>query len=636
MSREPAATILLGEDDLLQQEALAAILNQSGFRTRMASTGAEVLQRISEHPDLVLLDVGLPDQYGFEVCRQIKSMIDDTPVLLISGDFVRTEDRVHGLDDGADGYLTKPINPEELVAQIKVLLRIYKAERELKRGQESYRSLAEHVPDIIARFGPDLRHLFVNGRVQEMTGIPSERFLGRTHAEMGMPDHLVQLWHDRLREVFRTAEPREMEFQFASPRGLMHFETRLIPEMGRKGAVETVLGVTRDVTDRKKLEEQFRQSQKMEAVGRLAGGVAHDFNNLLTVINCYSDMVLKALPPEDPSWGLVQEVRLAGERATSLTRQLLAFSRKKILTPQILNANELIKSMEGMLHRIIGEDILLSTALDPTLAPIRADPGQLEQALVNLVVNARDAMPTGGHITIETRNVRLDKTYLEKHPYVRNRDCVMIAVSDTGTGMDEDVKAHIFEPFFTTKDVGKGTGLGLSMVYGTVKQSGGHIEVYTEPGQGATFKVYLPQVDGVVWRKHDSADSPPPQGTETILLAEDQPEVRALTARTLRSLGYTVLEAAAPKEAMQICSDHVGPIHMLISDVVMPQEGGRELATRIESQRPGLKILFMSGYTDDAIIRHGILEAGTNFLEKPFTATLLARKVREVLDNPKK
>jgi signal transduction histidine kinase len=380
-------------------------------------------------------------------------------------------------------------------------------------------------------------------------------------------------------------------------------------------------------------EEQFRQVQKMEAIGRLAGGVAHDFNNLLTIILGYSDLMLGKLDPGDSMRELIVQIKSAGDRAASLTRQLLAFSRQQVLAPKILDLNVIVTDTEKMLRRLIGEDITLATALDPRLGLVKADPGQIEQVIMNLVVNARDAMPEGGKLTIETRNVELDEIYAQGHPEVRRGDYAMLGVSDTGCGMDETIKARIFEPFFTTKGAGKGTGLGLATVYGIVKQSGGSIYVYSEVGRGTSFKIYLPLVEEKIPSAKCQTDlRKVPPGKETLLLVEDEEAVRAITRHVLQLCGYTILEASHGAEAIKICENNPGPIHLLMTDVVMPGMGGRQLAETLLSRQPDMKVLYLSGYTDDAVVRHGVLEAGANFLQKPFTPGSLAQKVREILD----
>jgi signal transduction histidine kinase len=403
--------------------------------------------------------------------------------------------------------------------------------------------------------------------------------------------------------------------------------SRLVP------AVRRVVREVEERTTRKRVEEQLRQSQKMEAVGRLAGGIAHDFNNLLTIMMGYSELLLKRLGPDDPLRGAIEQIKKAGDRGAALARQLLIFSRQQILQLQVLDLNAVVTGINPMLQRVIGEDTHLVTALDPAVDRVKADPGQLEQVVMNLVVNARDAMPQGGTLTIETANVELGEPHAGQLLALQPGPYAMLAVSDTGCGMDAETQARIFEPFFTTKGAGKGTGLGLSTVYGIVKQSGGDIWVYSEPGRGATFKIYLPRV------KEDArplqltvAPARPLMGTETVLLVEDEPGVRAFVRDTLGLFGYTVLEARHGIEALMIGTRHAGPIHLLITDVVMPQMDGREIADRLGPLRSEMKVLYMSGYTDDAVVSHGVLEAGTAFLQKPFTPDALARKIRDVLD----
>jgi len=398
--------------------------------------------------------------------------------------------------------------------------------------------------------------------------------------------------------------------------------------------VKGVVINARDVTERRVLERQFLQVQKMEAVGRLAGGVAHDFNNLLTAILGYADLLLDGLPTLSPLRPDLEEIRKAANRAGALTRQLLAFSRKQVLEMRVLDLNELVADMDKMLRRLLGEDIDVLTKLDPALGAVRADAGQLEQVIVNLAVNARDAMPDGGRLTIETRNTELDDSYVREHVPVQPGRYVMLAVSDTGTGMSAETMSHVFEPFFTTKEPGKGTGLGLATVYGIVKQSGGYVWCYSERGEGGgtTFKVYLPRVDAPVDQLPARVPLPRTPGSETILLVEDEASLRALTRRLLERHGYMVLEAGSADAALALAREHVGPIHLLLADVVLPGASGPTLADELLSRCADLKVLFMSGYTEDAIVHRGVLAPNTAFINKPFSAEGLAAKVREVLD----
>lgn len=381
-------------------------------------------------------------------------------------------------------------------------------------------------------------------------------------------------------------------------------------------------------------EEQLQQSQKLEAVGRLAGGIAHDFNNLLTAIIGYSDLSLSRMHDNEPLKKNIIEIKKASERAASLTGQLLAFSRKQVLQPKILDLNSVVLDLQKMLTRLIGEDIELRTSLSPNLANVKADPTQLEQVIMNLAVNARDAMPTGGKVTIETANVVLDDAYSKQHIAVIPGPYVMIAVSDSGVGMDAETQRRMFEPFFTTKSSGKGTGLGLSMVYGIVKQSGGNIWVYSEPEHGTTFKIYLPAVEGEASAIETEIEQTVHPATETVLLVEDEEIVRSLVLEVLKSEGYTVVTAASGSEALDVCSTHKGPIHLLITDVVMPGMSGKQLVTQLVGKCRDVKVLYMSGYTDDAIVNHGVLDAGVAFLQKPFTPGVVLSKVREVLNSP--
>jgi signal transduction histidine kinase/DNA-binding response OmpR family regulator len=394
------------------------------------------------------------------------------------------------------------------------------------------------------------------------------------------------------------------------------------------------LGIKRNLVEQAQtgLESQLRQAQKMEAVGRLAGGIAHDFNNLLTAILGYGTLLLSRLREDDHGRQNVQEILKAGERAASLTNQLLAFSRKQVLQPKVLDLNALATNLEKMLRRLIGEDIELATSLDGDLGQVRADPGQIEQVIMNLVVNSRDAMPEGGKLTFETANATLGEDYVSRHLGAKPGRYVMLAVADTGVGMDAQTQARVFEPFFTTKEAGKGTGLGLATVYGIVKQSEGYISVYSEPGQGTIFKIYLPRIDQPVETATAGQAASVPRGTETILLVEDEEAVRRLARLILEGQGYAVIEAPSAASALAIAEQHATPIHLVLTDVVMPGMNARELSQALTRIRPSARVLFMSGYTGDTIVRHGVLEPGIAFLQKPFTPADLARKVREVLD----
>ncbi len=422
----------------------------------------------------------------------------------------------------------------------------------------------------------------------------------------------------------------DMEIRSEGRRALL--EVWGCPIRDSAGRVAYALAAFNDITERRKLEQQFRQAQKMEAVGRLAGGVAHDFNNILTGIIGYSDLLLRRLSPLDPLRPDLEEIRKLGDRAAGLTRQLLAFSRQQVLQPRVLDPNAIVSGIEKMLRRLIGEDVDLRMALGRDVGRVRADPGSLEQVVMNLAVNARDAMPKGGKLAIETANSEADEGTIAKHPGTRRGPHVLIAVTDTGTGMDPGTLAHLFEPFFTTKPQGKGTGLGLSTVYGIVQQSGGHVAVYSEPGRGSTFKVYLPRVDAPAEVALPAEAAPAElRGSETVLVVEDEAGLREIARRVLTEAGYRVLEGTNGREALVLAIHHEGPIHVLLTDVVMPEMSGPELVRKLQFARPDTRVLYTSGYTAHGALQNGSLAAGVAFLMKPFAPDALLRKVRDVL-----
>jgi PAS domain S-box-containing protein len=505
-------------------------------------------------------------------------------------------------------------------------------EAEIRESEERYRLLFERNLAGVYRSTPEGRLLECNRAYAQMMGYASP---AEAMAQPGTAFHpnpeARQRFLERLR---REGSLVNFENQARRKDGSLVWvveNVSLLP-LDEDGG-EVLLGTVFDMTERRRLEEQLLQSQKMEAVGRLAGGIAHDFNNLLTAVSGYSELLLRELPEGDPRRESADEIRKAGGRAAALTQQLLAFSRRQVLEPRVLDLNAVISGMERMLRRVIGEDVELITALQPELWRAKADPGQIEQAILNLVVNARDAMPRGGRLTVETANVELDEKFAGRYATVEPGPHVMLAVSDTGIGMDAELQARLFEPFFTTKEHGKGTGLGLSTTYGIVKQSGGSIWVYSEPGHGTTFKIYLPRCEEPL---EDLPAAPPAReaapGTETVLLVEDEPEVRRLVEKLLRLKGYRVLSAGSPADAVAIARRHEDAIDLLLTDVIMPGMNGRELARLLAEGRPDMRVLYMSGYADAAMNQHGILPPGTAFLSKPFTPEVLARKVREVLD----
>ncbi len=540
-------------------------------------------------------------------------------------------------------------------------------------------SIVETIPAMVfVKDAEELRFQRFNRAGEELLGMGRDQMIGKNDYDFFSREQ-ADFFRDKDQEVLRSKVLLDIpEEPIQTAHGQRWLHTRKIPILDAGGAPRYLLGISEDITERKVAEEklrraheelelrvaertaelsranqellreaaertqaeaalrstedQLRHSQRMEAVGRLAGGVAHDFNNLLSVILTVSELMELDAAPDDPRRADLLEIRRAGERATDLTRQLLAFSRRQILQPRVLDFNAVVRDMERMLQRLIGEDVDLVTNLQPDLIPVKADPSQMEQVLMNLVVNSRDAMPRGGRITVETRNVELSESYAREHPEVTAGRHVLLAVSDTGVGMDAATRERIFEPFFTTKEHGKGTGLGLSTVYGIIKQSGGSIWVYSEPRAGTTFKVYFPVAETVP-QPTVKVPASSLRGTETILLVEDDEGVRKVAHRILIRQGYTILVTSGGAEALSLLATHTGPIHLMLTDVVMPRMNGRELADRATALRPGLKFLFMSGYTDDAIVHHGVLNPDTPFIEKPLSTTALARKVREVLDS---
>ncbi len=516
-----------------------------------------------------------------------------------------------------------------------------RSEEALRVSEERYRDILESIEDGYYEVDIAGNFTFFNDSMCQILGYSKEEMMGMNNRQYTDQKNAKKLYQ-AFNKVFRTEQ---------SAKG---FEWEIIKKDGTKRDIDASVslikdisgnrigfrGIVRDITERKQaekemaaLQEQLRQSQKIEAIGQLAGGIAHDFNNAITLIKTCSQLALMDLKPGDPLRQTFEMIDKATQQSANLTRQLLAFSRRQIMEMKVLDLNSLLGDMDKMLHRVIGEDIELVSMLAGDSGRVKVDPGQMEQVVLNLVLNSRDAMPRGGKLTIETAKVDLDEAYVNGHVGVKPGRYVRIAVSDTGVGMTTEVREKIFEPFFTTKEKGKGTGLGLSTVYGIVKQSGGNIWVYSEPGKGTTFKVYLPRVDEPLEEERAKRiEEELPRGGETVLVAEDDGDVRNLVVQILRKQGYEVLEAANGGEAFMICEKHEGSIDLLVTDVVMPVMSGRELTDRLLLLHPKIKVLYMSGYTDDTVVRHGVLEEGVNFFQKPFSMEALVLKVREVLD----
>ncbi len=623
-------TVLLVEDNPGDARLILELLGEvqaQAFDLERVDRLDDALARLAHAAvDVVLLDLGLPDSQGIETFRRARRAVPDEPIVVISG----LDDEKIALEAvraGAQDYLVKGRIEGQLLARVlRYAIERKRAEESLRAREAHYRTILENIADGVLITDRQGRYLDVNPRACEVTGYPREELLRLDTTDTYLPEERAGV-SPRLADIARS--------------GSASYERSLLRKDGAVITVEvnaralpggSLLATLRDVTDRKRLEEQLRQAQKMEAVGRLAGGVAHDFNNVLTAIFGYADLLTEEFPAGSLARQDIEEIRKAATRAAALTRQLLAFSRQQVLAPVVLSVNDLVDDVDKMLRRLVGEDVELRLTLASDAGNVRADSGQLQQVIMNLVVNARDAMPTGGKLLIETAHAELTEQYAELRPAVIPGRYVMLAVSDTGVGMDAQTKARIFEPFFTTKEKGKGTGLGLSTVYGIVKQSGGYVWVYSEPGHGTTFKLYLPRVDAPAEPQAPPREAATVTGTETILLAEDDEILRPLTKGLLAKLGYTVLEAESADQALAVAGARQGPIHLLLADVVMPGASGRELARRLAQSRPETRVLYVSGYTDDAIVHHGMLEPGLNFLQKPFTPAALARKVREVLD----
>jgi two-component system, cell cycle sensor histidine kinase and response regulator CckA len=629
-----ALRVLLVED--VEDDALLALqeLRRGGYEPewKRVEDAPAMREALTQRPwDLVLSDWALPQFSALSALALLKETKLEIPFLIVSGT-IGEDTAVTALRAGALDFVLKGRLSRLVPAVVRELRESEgrrarrQAETALEASEARYRLMFEGSPLPMWVFDTEtLAFLAVNAAAIHHYGYSREEFLRMTIADIRPTEDLPAL-----REGLVHPEDQTHVWRHKKKDGgfiWVDVKSHALEFDNRRARMV----LANDVTERLLLEEQLRQAQKMDAIGRLAGGVAHDFNNVLSVILSYSEMLLTELKPGEPMRDDIEEIRRAGKRAADLTRQLLMFSRQQVLEPKVLDLNEVLATMDKMLQRILGADVDLMSLPAARLGKVRVDPSSIEQVIMNLVINARDAMPRGGKLTMETGNVILDEAYAKGHVGVKAGPHVMLAVTDTGTGIDKATMARMFEPFFTTKESGKGTGLGLSTVFGIAQQSGGSVWVYSELGKGTTFKVYLPLAEGALV---PSRTTPPPgalQGSETILLVEDDDHVRVVARGILHKNGYSVMEARNAGEAILQSERYPGTIHLLITDVVMPQMSGPDLAKRLTATRPDMKVLCMSGYTDDSILRHGVLEAHLAYLQKPLTPESLTAKVRTVL-----
>ena len=636
-------SILIVDDDEAMCWTLAVTLGSDGYETETALSGKDALEKARERLfSLALVDIRLPDMSGLDLLASLRDVQPDLVPVILTG-YASVESAVEALSQGAAAYVTKPFRMDEALATVRLGVQRHRMASEKRRAQQALRESEERYR-LVARatFNAIWDWDLTSSRVQWSPGV--ETLFGYSLNEVD-PD--LNWWKERIHPEDRQRVESSIYNVIDGDHEIWREEYRfrrrdgsysVVMDRGfvvrdRESKPVRMVGAMMDVTEKRRLEEQMHQKSRLEAVGKLAGGMAHDFNNLLTGVKGYIAFVLDRFDENSPVHQDLAAAAQLVDSAAGLTREFLAFSRRQPIELVVLNINALVENVAKMLQRLIGEDIDFAPVLAQDLGSVRADPGQIEQVLLNLAVNARDAMPKGGSLRIETANVTLGEAYVRRHVGASPGPHVMLTVTDTGCGMDQETQRRAFEPFFTTKDEAKGSGLGLATAYGIVTQHGGDVWVYSELGRGTCVKVYLPRVD-----EEAVALAAAPQkeslarGTETIFIAEDDEAVRAIAERILKGQGYTILSACSPDEAEHLLSDYEGEVDLLLTDVVMPGANGRELYDSVKAIRPSLKVLYTSGYTDDSIVHNGILDPGTPFLQKPFERDQLLREVREVLD----
>jgi two-component system, cell cycle sensor histidine kinase and response regulator CckA len=634
--------IMVVEDESIVAEDMKAMLEGFGYAVpAVAFSGEDAVKKACDtHPDLVLMDIVLKGQMsGVEAVERIRSRCNIPVVYVTAYADEKTVRRAKVTEPF--GYLLKPFDAKELQTAIEIALYKHQMEKKLHESEQRLSITLRSIGDAVIATDSRGYVTFMNLRAEALTGWEQAEGLGRHVAEVFQVRHETEpaLPESPFVKVLQegvAVDLADHNLTLVAKDGTeWPIDDSAAPLKDDRGSIVGIVLVFRDITERRQLQEQLVQSQKMEAIGRLAGGVAHDFNNLLTVISVYTELLLSRRNRHDQLERYTGEIKKAVDNATTLTSQLLTLGRKQMLQPRVLDLNATIAKLEEVFQQMIGQSIALVIMPGPELGYVSIDPAHLEQVVVNLVMNACEAMPHGGTLTIETANIEWDEWQARRYTEVQAGSYVLLTVRDTGRGMDATTRSRLFEPFFSTKSRGRGTGLGLSTVYGVISQSGGHIEVDSAPGRGTVFKIYLPQTDKpAITQRPDVSTAKLQQGSETVLLVEDEDEVRAAVCESLQMRGYVVLKARHGKEAVMICRRHEGPIHLLLTDVIMPQMTGPELVQRVSPLRPEMKVLYVSGYTSDALHQRNLMEPGTAFLQKPFTPDALARQVRAVLDTP--